>query len=347
VPATPRSITTTSPSYANSKEFLAQGIVKHDFITTPSDFVTPSYTTDHDCPICYETYGGKVTRSNEDAVRITACGHVLGRKCLETHVASGQLSSRLCPMCRGELWRRGVPANNSFMSTRYMREMTDRMVEQRQESLAERRMQVDELRTRTREALQRIRQDITDSMDSRQRAEVETAVQRIPQDREALQTMLTEGRARLDARLEALASEEVTMESQPIAQGLPTRPWDERTQHLTSLEQLRAPRALPPTDDAAGETAVSAEPRATEDAATSQRILQSELEEEMFDSEDMDTYYSATSGMDIEDVDMLLEQAVAMTQSSLFHGSSGSSPEQSALTGEQGGSVPAANPNDW
>jgi hypothetical protein len=242
-----------------------------------------------------------------------------------------------------------VLAKYSFMSTQYMREMTDRMVEQRQESLAERRMQVEELRTRTREALQRTRQDITDSMSSRQRAEVETAVPRIPQDREALQTMLIEGRARLDARLEALASEEVTMESQPIAQGLTTRPWDERTQHLTSLEQLRAPRALTPIDDAANEIAVSAEPRATEDAARSQRILQSELEE-MFDSEDededMDTY-STTSGTDIEDVDMLLEQAVAMTQSSLFRGSSGSSPEQSAQMGEQGGSFPAANPNDW
>ena len=57
-----------------------------------------------ECPICYNAIAGKTTRNREEAVRITTCGHVFGRTCLETHVKSGHPSSRFCPMCRAELW---------------------------------------------------------------------------------------------------------------------------------------------------------------------------------------------------------------------------------------------------
>ena len=106
---------TAVPAYATSEQFLANGITKHEFDNTTKGTDDPK---DRDCPICYTTYGGKITRTTEDAVRVNNCGHVFGRKCLQLHVASGHPSSSLCPMCRGPLY--GLPQPRLARRRAYM-----------------------------------------------------------------------------------------------------------------------------------------------------------------------------------------------------------------------------------
>ena len=69
---------------------------------------------------------GKVAKGPEPAVRISSCGHVFGRRCLETWCEN----ARTCPMCRAELFkpirrcevRRSVPTREQRMSfARWMR----------------------------------------------------------------------------------------------------------------------------------------------------------------------------------------------------------------------------------
>jgi hypothetical protein len=90
------------PPPATAAEFLASRVVN----LVPQN----SSVDDSTCPICYEEYGeddqnrqkpalGRVVQ--ERPVRVP-CGHIFGRRCLETHVNinGGQSPNNRCPFCR-------------------------------------------------------------------------------------------------------------------------------------------------------------------------------------------------------------------------------------------------------
>lgn len=86
---------TTLP--ASKEDFIASGIT----LITIAD-LGPS---DRECDICKLEYGDKELNDEpESPVKINACGHVFGQKCLEKHVAGNRDYARRCPMCRDLLY---------------------------------------------------------------------------------------------------------------------------------------------------------------------------------------------------------------------------------------------------
>lgn len=306
MPTAPPSATATSPSYANSEAFLAQGVVKHEFTVASGFSIEPPSKADRDCPICYEPYGGKVTRSNEDAVRITACGHVFGRKCLETHVASGQPSSRLCPMCRSELWRSGAASFRSRHDFETMRLMRAWAAMDNKERMAIQQARVQDMNVRRgREQLRSGAADATGALLEEEPRAVELM--------ESLQTSMTNNRPYLAALMHAAESRLVQGigAAEPSNNGaiaenpILSRMSDTRRHFMAHLATSREhPLGRQNESEAedttattlSGSSAVSGAGR----AAQLRRVLSATVD-----------YDYIRGGLELEDVDMLLEEAAA------------------------------------
>lgn len=88
------------------KDFLRDGVTSVDITTLPE--------CDRECTICYDRFA----LSTEDVlapasfsdlrpeppIRITACNHIFGERCLRDHVNGGFSYSSACPMCRRSLF---------------------------------------------------------------------------------------------------------------------------------------------------------------------------------------------------------------------------------------------------
>lgn len=80
------------------------------------------------CPICYDDFAN-ADQGSEIPVKLTVCGHIFGKECLNAYLnsksATGIYQDR-CPQCRIVMYRRGFPHNiwawvnrNQYMLGKY------------------------------------------------------------------------------------------------------------------------------------------------------------------------------------------------------------------------------------